>query len=312
MYKKFFFICTWKYIVFSRKERFKVIIKHDVASIFQLRQLKINNMEGEKTLEKLSSGLRINRAGDDASGLAVSEHMRSQIKGLNRANLNAQDGISLIETADGYLSNVTSMLQRIRELAVQASNGIYTSEDRLQIQVEVSSLIDEIDRVASHAQFNGLAILTGRFSEAIEGEHLYGSMWFHLGANMNQRERVIIGTITSKALGLKNFQDNIISISTADKANSTIGSLDKALMKVNKQRADLGAYYNRLLYASKGLMISSENTQAAESVIRDADMAKETVDYLKHQILTQSNLNVIQRNNIIKNDSLIYLIMKNR
>jgi flagellin len=297
---------------FHGRNVFKVIIKHDVTSIFQQRQLKVNNMEGDKILEKLSSGLRINKAGDDASGLAVSEHMRSQIKGLNRANLNAQDGISLIETTDGHLSGITSMLQRIRELAVQASNGIYTSEDRLQIQIEVSSLIDEIDRVASHAQFNGLTMLTGRFSEAIEGEHVYGSMWFHIGANMDQRERVVISTITAKALGLKYFGGDVLSISTADKANFAIGAIDNALMKVNKQRADLGAYYNRMLYTSKGLMITSENTQAAESAIRDADMAKETVNYLKHQILTQSNLNVIQRNNIIKNDSLIYLIMKNR
>ncbi len=287
-----------------------MIIKHDITGLFQTRQIKLNNMELDKTQNKLASGLRITTAGDDASGLAVSEHMRSQIRGLSRANLNAQDGISLIETTDGFLSNISSMLQRIRELAVQASNGIYTSEDRVQIQVEISAIIDEIDRIASHAQFNGLTILTGKFSQAIEGEEIYGSMWFHIGANMDQRERIVIGTITAQALGIKNSVDEILSVSTTDKANRAIGVLDSALTILNKQRADLGAYYNRLFYTSKGLSISAENTQSSESVIRDADMAKQMISYVKYRLLVNTNFELMQRHKIVKNDSIIYLLYK--
>jgi flagellin len=254
------------------------------------RQFGINNGNIDKNMEKLSSGLRINRAGDDASGLAVSEKMRSQIRGLNQASKNAANGISFIQTTEGYLQESQDIIQRLRELSVQASNGIYTAEDRMQIQVEVSQLIDEIDRIASHAQFNGMNLLTGRFARE-DGENLVtGSMWFHIGANMDQRERVFIGTMTAKGLGVKEVgSDSILTLETPESANRSIGVLDAALTKVNKQRADLGAYQNRLEHSIKGIDIGAENLQAAESRIRDSDMASEMVQYTKNRILMQAS-----------------------
>ncbi len=266
-----------------------MIINHNLSAMFANRSLGVTNLNVDKNMEKLSSGMRINRAGDDASGLAVSEKMRSQIRGLQRASKNGLDGISFIQTAEGYLQSSQDIIQRLRELAVQASNGIYTAEDRMQIQVEVSQLVDEIDRIASHAQFNGLNMLTGRFARETGENLITGSMWFHIGANMDQRERVYIGTMTAKALGVKNVgDDTIMTLSSPDNANRSIGVLDAALKKVNKQRADLGAYQNRLEHAIRGIDIGAENLQAAESRIRDADMASEMVDFTKNRILSQA------------------------
>jgi flagellin len=266
-----------------------MIINHNMSAIFAQRQLKVNNLYLDKSMEKLASGSRISRAGDDASGLAVSEKMRSQIRGLRQASANAANGISFIQTAEGYLQETQDVMQRIRELSVQASNGIYTDEDRMQIQVEVSQLVDEVDRIASHAQFNGMNMLTGRFAR-LNGENVVtASMWLHIGANMDQRERVYIGTMTSGSLGLRNVgSKQIVSLSTPDGANRTIGSIDAGLKMVSKQRADLGAYQNRLEHAVKGLDIGAENLQAAESRIRDADMALEMVDYTKNAIMVQA------------------------
>jgi flagellin len=271
-----------------------MIINHNMSAMFAQRQNKFNNINVDKNIEKLSSGLRINRAGDDASGLAVSEKMRSQIRGLNQAERNAADGISFIQTTEGFLQSTTDILQRIRELAVQSANGIYTSEDRMQIQVEVSQLIDEINRIASHAQFNGMNLLTGRFARDEGTNVVTASMWFHIGANMDQRERVFVGTMTAQALGLQGLGGlphtaSIISIETLDNANTVIGAVDTALKAVNKQRADLGAYQNRLEMARESISIGAENLQAAESRIRDADMASEMVQFVKNQILVQSS-----------------------
>jgi flagellin len=270
-----------------------MIINHNMSAIFAQRQLKFNNLAADKDMEKLSSGFRINRAGDDASGLAVSEKMRSQVRGLLMAEQNAQNGISFIQTAEGYLQESQDVLQRIRELAVQASNGIYSSEDRMQIQVEVSQLVDEINRIASHAQFNGMNMLTGRFARAMGENVVTASMWLHIGANMDQRERVFIGTMTAQGLGVQSTNGltstaTFLSISTPDKANMAIGVVDSALKLVSKQRADLGAYQNRLEHAMKGLAVGAENLQAAESRIRDADMAQEMVNFVRDQILVQS------------------------
>jgi flagellin len=257
--------------------------------MFADRSLRTVNDETTKGMEKLSSGIRINRAGDDASGLAVSEKMRSQIRGLERASKNAQDGISFIQTTEGYLGESQDIIQRLRELAVQSSNGVYTAEDRMQIQVEVSQLVDEIDRIASHAQFNGLNLLTGRFARPTGENSVTGSMWFHIGSNIDQRMQVFIGTMTSKALGVRNFgDDSIISVGTPDGSNRAIGTLDQALKRINKQRADLGAYQNRLEHAIKGIDVGAENLQAAESRIRDTDMANEMVNYTKNRILAQA------------------------
>ncbi|MDR2795666.1 MAG: flagellin [Spirochaetaceae bacterium] len=275
-----------------------MIINHNLSAMFANRSLKVTQGYLDKNSERLSSGLRINRAGDDASGLAVSEKLRSQIRGLNQASTNAQNGISFIQTTEGYLQETQDIIQRLRELAVQSANGVYTSEDRMQIQVEVSSLIDEVDRIASHAQFNGMNMLTGRFARETGANDVTASMWFHIGANMDQRERVYIGTMTTKSLGLRDLDDDtIMSLETVDDSNRAIGTLDEALKAISKQRADLGAYYNRMEHAIRGLDIGAENLQAAESRIRDTDMANEMVDYTKNQILSQSGTAMLAQAN---------------
>jgi flagellin len=279
-----------------------MIINHNMSAIFSERNLKFNGIASDKDMEKLSSGLRINRAGDDASGLAVSEKMRSQIRGLRQAESNSQNGISFIQTAEGYLQESQDILQRMRELAVQASNGIYSNEDRMQIQVEVSQLVSEVNRIASHAQFNGMNMLTGRFARATGENAVTASMWLHIGANMDQRVRVIIGTMTAQGLGVQGTSGTpnsatFISLSSPDHANAAIGVLDHALRIVNKQRADLGAYQNRLEYAMKGLSIGAENLQAAESLIRDTDMASAMVEFVKDQILVQSSTAMLAQAN---------------
>jgi flagellin len=275
-----------------------MIINHNLSAMFAERSLGVTQVSTNKDIEKLSSGLRINRAGDDASGLAVSEKMRSQVRGLNRASANASDGISFIQTTEGYIQETEDILQRLRELSVQAANGIYTAEDRMQIQVEVSQLVDEIDRIASHAQFNGMNMLTGRFARPAGENTVTASMWFHIGANMDQREQVFIGTMTSSGLGIRDAGDStFISLESADDANRAIGTVDSALRIVNKQRADLGAYQNRLEHAIRGVDIGAENLQAAESRIRDTNMAKQMVDYTRNQILTQSGTAMLAQAN---------------
>jgi len=266
-----------------------MIINHNMSAINAQRVQAQSVTDVTKSMEKLASGLRINRAGDDASGLAVSEKMRAQIRGLNQASRNAADGISFIQTTEGYLQESQDVLQRVRELAVQSSNGIYTAQDRQQIQVEVSQLVDEVDRVASHAQFNGMNMLTGSFAREEGTNQVPSSMYFHIGANVDQRTRVYVGTMTAGALGLRDLSDGKkISLASPDEANRAIMTLDSALNKVSKQRADLGAYQNRLEFAVKGIDVASENTQASESRIRDVDMAKQMVDYTRSQILVQS------------------------
>jgi flagellin len=262
-----------------------MIINHNMSAMFANRMLNTQNQRVENSIEKLASGQRINKGADDASGLAVSEKLRGQIRGLNQAGRNLQNGVSFIQTTEGYLQETQDILHRLRELSVQSANGVYSDEDRLQIQVEVSQLVDEINRIASHAQFNGMNMLTGAFSE--DSTRI---MQFQVGANMDQNERVYIGTMTAEALGIQGAQGttDTVSISTPDQANRTIGILDSALQVVSKQRADLGAYQNRFEMASMGIATAAENLQAAESTIRDADMASQMVDYVRNQILVQS------------------------
>ena len=271
-----------------------MIINHNMSSLYADRVLGISNDSIMKNMEKLSSGERINRAGDDASGLAVSEKMRSQIRGLNQASRNISNGVSFIQTTEGYLTETTDILQRVRELAVQSANGIYSDEDRMQIQVEVSQLVAEVDRIASQAQFNGMNMLTGRFGQGSDAV-----MQFQIGANVDQNTRVFIGTMTATSLGLKGIQggDEQISISTPEDANMTLAAVDAALTNVTKQRADLGAYQNRFEMAAKGVNIAAENTQAAESRIRDTDMASEMVEFTKNQILTQAGTAMLAQSN---------------
>jgi flagellin len=287
-----------------------MIINHNMSAMYANRILKSRGLDLNTDIEKLSSGMRINKAGDDASGLAVSEKMRSQIRGLNQAERNIESGVSFIQTAEGYLQETQDILHRIRELAVQAANGIYTAEDRMQIQVEVSQLVDEVNRIASHAQFNGMNMLTGRFADPAAGGLDQDQMFFQVGANMDQRERAYIGTMTAEGLGIidtQSAQGATVSISTPDQANMSIGRVDSALQIVSKQRADLGAYQNRFEEAAKGVSIAAENMQAAESLIRDTDMAAQMVDYVKNQILTQAGSAMLAQANL-KTQSVLQLL----
>ncbi|MDH5654600.1 MAG: flagellin [Spirochaetia bacterium] len=271
-----------------------MIINHNMSAINSHRVLKFQHWNIDKNMEKMSSGMRINRAGDDASGLAVSERMRTQIQGLRQAERNTEDGMSMVQTAEGYLSQVANILQRIRVLAIQSSNGIYSAIDRQMVQVEVSQLIDEVDRISSQAEFNRMPILRGEFAR---GSRI-ASMWFHMGPNQHQRERVYIQTMTTRALNMKREDGSILTISTPEFANDAIGIVDASLDRIAKQRADLGAYYNRLEHAAKGLMTAYENVQAAESRIRDVDMAEESVQFTKNQILVQSGTAMLAQANL--------------
>ena len=273
-----------------------MIINHNMSAMYADRLLGVTNADVAKSIEKLSSGLRINRAGDDASGLAVSEKLRSQIRGLNQAERNIQNGVSFIQATEGYLQGTQDILHRLRELSVQSANGIYTEEDRMQIQVEVSQLVDEINRIASHAQFNGMNMLTGSFAQESTVNRV---MQLQVGANMDQNEQIFIGTMTAAALGLQNTQEETgaISIATPEEANQAIGMLDSALRRVSQQRADLGAYQNRFEMAAQGVAIASENLQAAESRIRDTNMASEMVNYTRDTILTQAGVAMLAQAN---------------
>jgi len=266
-----------------------------MSAINANKVLKFKHWDVNKSMETLASGMRINKAGDDASGLAVSEKMRTQIQGLRQAERNTEDGMSFVQTTEGYLNQTSEILQRIRVLAVQSSNGIYSDDDRQLIQVEVSALVDEVDRIASQAEFNKFKLLLGDFSKT----NFKSSMWFHMGANMNQRERVYIGTMTAQGLGLREKTGAFLAdLGTAGGANNTIGVIDAGLHKIAKQRADLGAYYNRLEYAAKGLMTAYENIQASESRIRDADMAETMVDLTKNAVLVQSGTAMLAQANM--------------
>jgi flagellin len=338
-----------------------MIISHNLSAMNAHRSYKINVHDTDVTMRKLASGYRINRASDDAAGLAVSEKMRAQIRGLNQASRNAQDGISLLQTAEGWLSETQNNLQRMRELAVQSANGIYTFEDRNQINQEIKQLVDEIDRIASQAEFNTLKLLRGGFqrtpynkdyatgkqigekartwsyaeaskdasppvrpidpmeedrtahgairaegADQGDGAGTPGGVYFHIGPNMDHREKFYIENMSAYALGLakgdpvndseqRGLQVDYLS---QDGANRAIAQLDSALYVVSRQRADLGAYSNRLESSIKALDISAENMQSAESQIRDADMAKEMVDFVKGQILTQSAATMLSQANI--------------
>lgn len=279
-----------------------MVINHNIPSLYASRQSKIADFESQKVMEKVSSGMRINRAADDAAGLAISEKMRSQIRGLTQASRNIADGINLIQTTEGYLNSTTAALQRIRELAIQSANGTYTSSDRMQIQVEVSQLVDEVDRIASQADFNTMTLLSGRFSApnatkpvATEG------LVIHMGANMDQRETVYIADCGAKALGL--YQDNApsrtpISLSTIELSNQAIAKLDAALHYVQRERANLGAYQNRLEVAYQAVLTGRENIQASESRIRDTDMAEKSTDLVRTNILNQAAISMLAQSNI--------------
>jgi flagellin len=274
-----------------------MIINQNMSAIYADRQLGVTQLDLTKNMEKLSSGLRINRAGDDASGLAVSEKMRSQIRGLHQAERNIQNGVSFIQATEGYLQGTQDILHRLRELSVQSANGIYSDEDRMQIQVEVSQLVDEVNRIASHAQFNGMNMLTGAFALDSPSGRI---MQLQIGANMDQNARVYVGDMSAVALGLSTSQGEVgkLSIANPEEANIAIGTVDNALKIVSKQRADLGAYQNRFEMAAQGVAIAAENIQAAESRIRDVNMASKMVDYTRDTILTQTGTAMLAQANL--------------
>lgn len=251
-----------------------MIINHNLNAMNAHRQMGINLGSTAKATEKLSSGLRINRAGDDAAGLAISEKMRGQIRGLDQASRNAQDGISLIQTAEGALNETHSILQRMRELAVQSTNDTNVSVDRENLQKEIGELQNEINRIASQTQFNTKNLLTGSAS----------GMVFQIGANKDQIMTLTIGAMDTSALGVKS-----IDISKSAKSiSSMIDTINEAINTVSSERAKLGANQNRLEHTIANLDNSSENLQAAESRVRDVDMAKEMMNFSKNNILQQA------------------------
>jgi len=250
-------------------------INHNISALNTYRQLSFNNTQTAKNLEKLSSGYRINRAGDDAAGLAISEKMRGQIRGLEMATKNAQDGISLIQTAEGALNETHAILQRIRELAVQAANDTNTDNDRDELQKEVDQLLQEIDRIANTTQFNTKNLLDGSLSGS--------GLIFHIGANQDQNVTLTISSMRASGLGVSG-----IDISSQSGANNAITTIDNAIDKVSSERAKLGAMQNRLEHTINNLGAAAENLTAAESRIRDVDMAKEMMEFTKNSILTQA------------------------
>ncbi|MEK4180373.1 flagellin [Aeribacillus sp. FSL K6-1121] len=237
-------------------------INHNISALNTYRQLSFNNTQTAKNLEKLSSGYRINRAGDDAAGLAISEKMRGQIRGLEMASKNAQDGISLIQTAEGALAETHSILQRMRELAVQSANDTNTDTDRTELQKEVDQLIEEIDRIAKTTQFNTKNLLDGSLSNAGSG------LIFHIGANSGQNVELTIANMKASGIGVSGLK-----IDTQSGADAAITIIDTAINTVSSERAKLGAMQNRLEHTINNLGASAENLTAAESRIRDVDYA---------------------------------------
>ncbi|HBJ2620839.1 TPA: flagellin Hag [Clostridium botulinum] len=257
-----------------------MIINHNMNALNAHRNMGMNTNAAGKSMEKLSSGLRINRAGDDAAGLAISEKMRGQIRGLDQASRNSQDGISLIQTAEGALNETQSILQRMRELAVQGANDTNVGADRDQIGKEVKQLQEEIDRIANQTEFNTKKLLnTG--SNA-------GTITLQVGANKDQSIKVNIGNMTSASLGVAAASVKIDSTTTSTTISKAISTIDKAINSVSTQRAALGASQNRLEHTINNLNTSSENLTASESRIRDVDMAKEMMSFSKNNILNQA------------------------
>jgi flagellin len=260
-------------------------INHNITAMNAYRNSVQTNERVSKTMEKLSSGQRINRAGDDAAGLAISEKMRGQIKGLAMATKNAQDGISMIQTAEGALNESHSIIQRMRELAVQSANDTNTSEDREKLQLEVSQLVEELDRIANTTEFNTRVLMNGEYQD--EG------LIFHIGANKDQNVTLQFKDMRSESLGVSG-----IDMTTQETANNAISTIDSALEGISGERAKYGAMQNRLEHTINNLRVSEENLQAAESRIRDADMASEMVSLNKDRIISQAGTAMLAQANV--------------
>jgi flagellin len=261
-------------------------IYNNVEAANAHRVLSNTNNSLSKSMERLSSGLRINRAADDAAGLAVSEVMRSQIRGMGVASRNAQDGVSLVQVADGALGNVGDMLQRVRDLAVQAANGTLTDSQRSNLDAEVQQVLTEINATGNQTEFNGIKILSGAVATGASAVTL------QVGANGGQQIAFTIGTVGTTALTI-----NGLGVSTAAAASAAIVSIDAAIGAITTRRSNLGAIQNRLEQTIGRLGVTSENLQAAESRIRDADMASEMISFTKNQILQQSGMSMLSQAN---------------
>ena len=259
-----------------------MVVQHNLTAMNTSRQL--NGVTGalSKSTEKLSSGYKINRAGDDAAGLSISEKMRSQIRGLNKASSNAQDGISLIQVAEGALNETHSILQRMNELATQAANDTNTSTDRTAIQQEVDQLTSEINRIRSTTQFNTMNLLDGSFT----GKNL------QVGSLSGQSIGISIGNMNASTLGVSGLK-----VSSFSQAGTSMSKIQAAIDKVSTQRSKLGALQNRLEHTINNLDTTAENTQSAESRIRDTDMASEMVQYSKNNILSQAGQSMLAQAN---------------
>jgi len=263
-----------------------MIINHNMSAQFANRMLKTQLGLLDKSIEKVSSGERINSAGDDASGLAVSEKLRSQIRGLQQVEKNVQNGISFLQTAEGSLGEVHSILHRIRELSIQAANGIYSQDDRMLMQIEVSQLVNEIDRIATSTEFNRFKILDGSIQ----------SIRLQVGPNADQNLTVYVNTMTSRAIGVKG-----LSLSTPESANAAIGKIDAAVNLISTQRASFGATQNRLMHTSSSVAQAAESLQSAESLIRDTDMSTEIIELTKRQVMAQTATAVLAQANLMPN-----------
>jgi flagellin len=259
-------------------------INHNIAALNTYRQLGAANNAQMKNMEKLSSGMRINRAGDDAAGLAISEKMRAQIRGLDQASKNSQDAVSLIQTAEGALNETHSILQRIRELTVQAHNDTNDNgTDREYIQDEIKELVNELDGISERTQFNGKTLLDGTYDTTGSG------LTFQIGANGNQKIELTLNDMSSNSLGSTTTMDNIdVTDFAGTSFDDQLKGIDEAIEQVSKERSKLGAYQNRLEHTINNLSTSSENLTAAESRIRDVDMAKEMMEQSKNSILSQA------------------------
>ena len=264
-----------------------MVVQHNLQAANTNRQLGITTSAQAKSTEKLSSGYKINRAADDAAGLSISEKMRSQIRGLNKASSNAQDGVSLVQTAEGALNETHSILQRMNELATQAANGTNTTVDRSAIKAELDQLTSEIDRIQSTTQFNTMNLLDGTFSGTTN------KMKLQVGALSGQSIDFSIANMCASKIGLK----AALSVSTFTKAGSYMKSVQDAIEVVSKQRSAMGAIQNRLEHTIANLDTTSENTQSAESRIRDTDMASEMVTYSKNNILARAGQSMLAQAN---------------
>lgn len=264
-----------------------MVVQHNLQAANTNRQLGITTSAQAKSTEKLSSGYKINRAADDAAGLSISEKMRSQIRGLNKASSNAQDGVSLVQTAEGALNETHSILQRMNELATQAANGTNTSVDRSAIRAELDQLTSEINRIQSTTQFNTMNLLDGTFSGATK------KMKLQVGALSGQSIDFSIADMCATKIGLR----TTLSVSTFTKAGSYMKAVQDAIEVVSKQRSAMGAIQNRLEHTIANLDTTSENTQSAESRIRDTDMASEMVTYSKNNILAQAGQSMLAQAN---------------